>query len=125
MAEVANVKGPEFAGAASHDGTRITTRLTGNADTAAVELVGHLLRDVHSAATRLSVNEAVLDLRDLEFMNSSCFKNLLSWLNDILDLAPVRRYRVRIISNPEIHWQRRSMHALQAFALDLIVVDPG
>jgi hypothetical protein len=122
MGEVVNVKGDDFAASAQHEGTAITATLKGNADYAALDALDMLLDRVHAEARRLGVKEAVVDLRQLEFMNSSCFKSFVSWITDIQELDADRQYKVRFISNPNMHWQKRSLHSLRCFAVELISV---
>ena len=81
-----------------------------------------LLTRVHSESRRLGVTEAVVDLRDLEFMNSSCFKSFVTWITDIQELDAAHQYKVRFVSNPKMHWQKRSLHSLRCFAVELITV---
>jgi hypothetical protein len=119
---VATVKGEDFAGTATHDGTAITARLSGNADYAALDAIDTLLGRTHAEAKRLAVAEVIIDLVQLEFMNSSCFKCFVSWINDIQELPDAAQYKVRFISNPTMHWQKRSLHSLRCFAVELITV---
>jgi len=122
MSEIVTVNGDDFAGAAHHEGATITAWLKGNADYAALDAVEMLLTRAHAEATRLGANEMVIDLRQLEFMNSSCFKCFLSWITDIQELATDQQYRVKFLSNPKLHWQKRSLHSLRCFAVELITV---
>lgn len=122
MGEVVNVKGDDFAAAANHDGGSIQAWLKGNADYAALDALDMLLERVHAEAKRGGVKEAVVDLRQLEFMNSSCFKSFVTWITNIQDMATSEQYKVRFVSNPSMHWQKRSLHSLRCFAVDLISV---
>jgi hypothetical protein len=122
MGEVAAVHGDDFAGAAQHEGSTINVLLKGTADYAALDALERLLTRTHSEASRLSVTEAIVDLRQLEFMNSSCFKSFVSWINDIQEMEQERQYKLRFVSNPKLHWQKRSLHSLRCFAVELITV---
>jgi hypothetical protein len=122
MGEVVSVKGDDFAGNAQHEGTAITLSLKGNADYAALDALDMVLARVHAEVSRLGVKEVVIELRHLEFMNSSCFKSFVSWINDIQELPPDRQYKVKFLSNPKMHWQKRSLHSLRCFAVELITV---
>lgn len=122
MNEVVNVAGEDFSGVTHHDNNVLTSRLKGNADYAALDALEMLLTRSHSEATRLGVKEMVVDLRSLEFMNSSCFKCFLSWITDVQELEPDRQYKVKFLSNPQLHWQKRSLHSLRCFAVELITV---
>ena len=97
--------------------------LVGDANMNAVDRLGHSLTDVHAQAVRASATEVIVDVRQLEFMNSACFKKIVTWITQVEEVAADSRYRIRFLSNPKIHWQRRSLHALQMFAIDLVSVD--
>lgn len=112
----------EFTATTSHEGSAITALLAGDADYAALDAVETLLKRTHAEAKRLGVNEVIVDLKRLEFMNSSCFKCFVSWITEIQDLAEPARYKVRFLSNARLHWQKRSLHSLRCFAVDLITV---
>jgi hypothetical protein len=122
MSEVVNVKGDDFAASAHHEGNAIHASLKGNADYAALDSLDVLLDRVHSEARRRAVEEVSVDLRSLEFMNSSCFKSFVSWINNIQELDADKQYKVRFLSNPNMHWQKRSLHSLRCFAVELISV---
>lgn len=122
MLEVLTITRDDFAVAAHCEGGVITASLRGNADHAAVELVQVLLERIHADARVLDVSGTVIDLRQLEFMNSSCFRHFIGWIAAIQDLEATDRYSVRFLSSPHFHWQRRSLQSLRTFAVDLISV---
>lgn len=101
----------------------VNVRLVGSAESVAMAPLGHLLGKLHGEAVRLEVREVTIDMRELEFMNSSCFKAFVSWLGDLQDLDPGRQYRIRFLSDEQKHWQRRSLGALSCFAVDLIDIE--
>ena len=41
---------------------------------------------------------------------------------ELLELPPERHYKVQFLSNPRLHWQKRSLHSLRCFAVELIAV---
>lgn len=98
-------------------------RLAGDANMNAVEGLGKFLTEVHAVAILRRASEVVVDLRQLEFMNSACFKKVVTWITRVEEVEADSRYRIRFRSNPKIHWQRRSLHALQMFAIELVSVD--
>jgi hypothetical protein len=120
--EVVAVSGEDFMATAIHEGSAITALLKGNADYAALDAVEMLLSRTHAEAKRLAVSEVIVDLKLLEFMNSSCFKCFVSWITDIQELAVPAQYKVRFLSNAHLHWQKRSLHSLRCFAVELITV---
>jgi hypothetical protein len=122
MAEVVNVKGDDFSAAANQENDAIQAWLKGNADYAALDALDMLLERIHAEAKRGSVKEAIVDLRQLEFMNSSCFKSFVSWITTIQEMEESAQYKVKFLSNPTMHWQKRSLHSLKCFAVELITV---
>jgi hypothetical protein len=123
VSELLSVKGDDFTGVAVQEGTRIVTSLKGNADYAAIDSVEKLLDKTHDEALRTTASEVVIDLRQLEFMNSSCFKCFVSWITEVQELPEAQQYKVRFQSNAQLHWQKRSLHSLRCFAVELITVD--
>ena len=122
MSEVVAVTGNDFAGAAERDGHILTLWIRGNADYHASDAIELLLTRVHAEAVRLGIVEVIVDLRQLEFMSSSCFRNFLTWLTDIQELSEDNRYKVKFVFNPGLHWQNRSLHSLRCFAIDLVSI---
>src|SRR5688572_21714537 len=93
----------------------LQVRFIGNVDTRAFSSLDGFMERIHAEAIRLRVQEVLVDFSSLEFMNSSCFKVLISWLSSILGLASDQRYKVRFRSDPGSYWQRRSLQALRSF----------
>lgn len=121
--KVISVTGDDFRGDASHHAGVMTVRLAGTADYAALDALEQILDDVHAECVRSNVKQATVDLRELEFMNSSCFKCVVSWINVVQELSPGSQYKMTFLSNPQMHWQKRSLHSLQCFAEELITVN--
>jgi len=74
-------------------------------------------------ALRRAIKVVHVDLRQLEFMNSSSFKILIAWLAQIRDLDAAAQYKLQIRSNPNLLWQRRGLAALSCFAVDLVTIE--
>jgi hypothetical protein len=122
MSELVTVTGDDFSGSAHVEGKTVEASLKGNADYAAFDALEMLLNRIHAETKRLGASDVVVDLRQLEFMNSSCFKSFVSWVTDIQELDEQKRYKVKFLSNPSYHWQKRSLHSLRCFAVELITV---
>lgn len=101
----------------------LLVRMSGTADLRVTDTVEKLLTTVHQEATSGHLGEVKVDLRNLEFMNSSCFKSFVSWISQVQELAESAQYRILFFSNPAILWQRRSLNALSCFAAHLITID--
>jgi hypothetical protein len=97
--------------------------MTGDANVSAVDRVGQVVAEAHAQALRSQSTEVVVDVRQLEFMSSACFKKFVTWIAQVEEVDADSRYGIRFLSNPKIQWQRRSLHALHCFALDLVSVE--
>ena len=114
-----------------HTGFQLTPRIeddalvvnfSGNGDMAAVDALGRYLKQVHHEALALKVDVS-FDFRELYFMNSSCFKAFVSLIDAVQRTDP-RAYAVCFLTNPRIHWQRRSLEALRYLAPKVVEVTP-
>jgi hypothetical protein len=123
MLDVPSIDTDQLRSEATYAPPAVNVRLVGSAESVAMASLGQLLGKLHGEALRLAVREVTVDLRELEFMNSSCFKAFVSWLAVIQDLEPNKQYKIRFLSDEHKHWQRRSLGALSCFAVDLIQVD--
>lgn len=121
--QVPQISTTDLRSVASHGDGSIRICLIGSAESAAKLDLDALLTGVHSEAQRLDLREVVVDMRELEFMNSSCFKAFVSWAGLAEELEQSRQYKIRIVSDRSKHWQRRSLAALACFAADLIRVE--
>jgi hypothetical protein len=102
---------------------KIVLRLSGNADMLAQAALAQALRQVQAEADRLHVREVLCQCGDLYFMNSSCFKFFVIWVTNLLAAAPERRYRIHIVSNRQLAWQRRTFEALRCLADKIVTVE--
>jgi hypothetical protein len=113
---------PEFSATSErHDGI-VSARLAGTADLAVKKTLDDFLAGLHTAAQSDRAEEVEVDFRDLKFMNSSCLKGLVTWICTVQELPPASRYRIVLLSSPEMRWQRRSLHALWCLATDLVTI---
>ncbi len=112
-----------FSTNADYDGKTITLHIIGDGNMNAIAPLEETLIALHVEAQRLRASVVALDLMRLEFMNSACFKKVLTWVGRVQSMDAQIQYRIRLISNPKLLWQRRSLHALRCFAVDLITID--
>jgi hypothetical protein len=82
-----------------------------------------LLEAVHQTARSRGAQEVVADLSGLEFMNASCFRALVGWVNLVQELLDDNPYRIRFRYSSGHPWQQRSIHALKCFATELISLE--
>jgi hypothetical protein len=100
-----------------------TVKMSGSAETAATTELDGFLKRLHQSAVTAKVPEVVIDIRGLEFMNSSCFKQFVTWISTLQESPADAQYRVRFIADEKKHWQSRSLGALACFGIDLIRIE--
>jgi hypothetical protein len=124
MTQLATIEEGKFSAEVFYDGKHVVVRLAGNADANAKPHLGMLFGNVHEHAQHHGVDRVRVDMRQLMFMNSSCFKDLISWLDKLRDVkAP--GYHITFLSSNALHWQRRSLHALSCFARGIVTIESG
>ena len=119
---VETMKENDFTADASTSERRIQVSLTGTADLTVKTQLDRFLRNVHSEAQRCLAEEVTVDVRQLEFMNSSCLKCFVWWISTVQEQAGEGKYRIVFVSSPSVYWQRRSRNALACLANDIITV---
>lgn len=100
----------------------VELRVAGTADNDK-ELLDEVLGGVHAHVLAHATKLVRVDMRDLEFMSSSCIKSFVVWVEKIQALDAEKLYHVLILSSASHRWQRRSLSALSCFAADLIEVE--
>jgi len=119
---VETMKENDFTADASTSERRIQVSLTGTADLTVKTQLDRFLRNVHSEAQRCLAEEVTVDVRQLEFMNSSCLKCFVWWISTVQEQAGEGKYRIVFVSSPSVYWQRRSLNALACLANDIITI---
>jgi len=119
---VETMKENDFTADASTSERRIHVSLTGTADLTVKSQLDRFLRDVHSEAQRCLAEEVTVDVRQLEFMNSSCLKSLVWWISTVQEQPGEGKYRIIFVSSPSVYWQRRSLNALACLASEIITI---
>jgi hypothetical protein len=118
-----DVKIGDLIASAAVAGEVLTVTLRGTADSQAEAALGELLGRVHAESQRSGAREVAVDMRALEFMNSSCFKAFITWIVAVRRLPVEERYKITFLSSSALHWQKRSLHALHYFGGDLVRVE--
>ena len=110
---------------ATLDGDVLHLAFLGTADASSEAALAGLLTRIQAGLQHEVVREAQVDLRALEFMNSSCFKAFITWIIAVDHAPPPRRHLIRFLCNPALHWQRRSLKAMVHFGTDIVLVEAG
>jgi hypothetical protein len=113
----------DFAANASMSERRIAVSLSGTADVTIRNHLDHFLREVHQEAQRSRAEEVTVDVRQLEFMNSSCLKCLVWWVSTVQEQPTEGKYKIVFVSSPSVYWQRRSLDALACLAEEIITIE--
>jgi anti-anti-sigma factor len=106
-----------------YDGKSILVHVSGNADMQIHERLKTFLEGLDGEARRLGVEEAVLALHHLYFMNSTCLSLLMRTINQLIQVAGGSTYKLRFRSNPNLRWQKRSLQALSTLARGIVIVE--
>ncbi len=117
--------GSEFFLVVAENGDQVRLRLSGSVDMDAVPMLDPFLRRLHAEVVREHFRVVVFDMSGLQFMSSSPLQCLVTYINLVNKLPGEQRYGVRFISNPKLHWQRRSLEALYRFAPDVVSIEIG
>jgi hypothetical protein len=123
MSDMNSIDTGVFGASASVDEGQIRVSLRGNADMRAVPDLQTFIPSVHAKAMEIGVASVTIDMLQLEFMNSSCFRNFVNWLNWIRELPETGRYKLRFVGSQARHWQRPSLSALSYFAVGLVDIE--
>ena len=116
------VRESDFSASAELEGTSLQAMFTGNADLNVKTQLDQFLLSLHQCALVKGVAEVAVDVRNLEFINSSCLKAFVTWISSVQAQRAEQQYRIIFLSSPRLHWQRRSLHALSCFAADLVSI---
>ena len=99
----------------------LRVKLTGTGDMDAIQPLSEYLPAVHEELLRSATSEVSFDFRDLEFMNSSCFKSFVTFIDNAKSAKP--GYRIKFLTAARHHWQRRSLEALRRLAMGLVTIE--
>jgi anti-anti-sigma factor len=120
---VTPIHSAEFDAGGERDESRLCVSLRGHADVHAKSALDGFVAEVDREASVGPVAEVVVDMRRLEFMNSSCLKTLVTWLNNVRQRPAAEQYLIRFLQDRAAYWQERSLAALKAFAPAIVHVE--
>ena len=78
------------------------------------------LQRLHRAVIEGGLREVQLDVRQLRFVNSSAMRVFFNWLRWIQQEPADRRYKISVISDPTVSWQRLSLPTLRGRAPEVL-----
>jgi anti-anti-sigma factor len=122
-AGINDVREKGFVATSAQRGDSIVVTMSGNADSGVQDKLKAFLEELHNAAKFLRIKEAVFDMHELYFINSSCLSLFLRLLNAVHDSREIHAYTFRFRSNPNLHWQRPRLESLRSYAKELVIVE--
>lgn len=100
--------------------TELALAFRGTGDLDAVEALGEYLETAFEDVRRLGLASIRFDFRELEFMNSSCFKAFVTFIERSKELPSLQ---IVFVTDPRHHWQRRSLEAPRRLAMGRVSVE--
>lgn len=123
MIDIPTIDANDLRAAPTFADGQLSLSFAGSADSRSQGAIEAMLGRAHDEALRLGVPEVAVDFRDCDFVNSSCFKAFVVWLEQIQELDSEAQYRLRFYSDDAKAWQRRSLQALSCFAIELVHIE--
>jgi hypothetical protein len=123
MIDIPKIDANDLRASPSFSDGQLSLSFAGSADSRSQSAIEVMLGKVHSEVLRLGLPEVAIDFRDCDFVNSSCFKAFVVWLEQIQELEADQQYRLRFYSDDTKAWQRRSLQALSCFAIELVHIE--
>jgi anti-anti-sigma factor len=120
---IKEIREKAFVATSAQRGDSIVVTMNGNADSGVQDKLKVFLEELHNAAKFLRIREAVFDMHDLYFINSSCLSLFLRLLNAVHESRETHAYTFRFRSNPNLRWQRPRLESLRSYAKELVVVE--
>jgi hypothetical protein len=84
--------------------------------------LGAFFRTVHDAAVSSRLPEVRVDLRGLTFVNSSAIRMFIDWAMWLANEQD-HRYRLRVVTSPQVTWQRVSFSTLAHLAGEHLIIE--
>lgn len=82
-----------------------------------------LVEELHAYLLSRKYRRVNVDVRQLEFMNSTGFKPLVLWLERIMGCPESSRYTLHFLSAPARKWQPVFLSALSCFAPTQVTIE--
>jgi hypothetical protein len=121
MLKVQEVVSKGFTLAVVHDSKTPAVSFSGNGDSEAIEPLKLFLKALDKELLAKRETSVAMNLKDLYFMNSSCLKAFVAWIYGVSESG--KPYRIRLQTNPRLHWQARSMATLQRLAPKVVQIE--
>ena len=101
-------------------GTLDRVRFAGTGEAEGAAVLDRFLGVLHQQVLARELREISIELEELEFINSSCLKAMVAWIYKVDTEG--RPYKIRLLRDASLHWQRTSIATLQRLAPDVVIV---
>jgi hypothetical protein len=109
-----DVDNHEFSTETTYEGSAITVRMVGNWDLKAVASLDAFTRALQKTTESVQATRVIVNLKAIEFMNSSCLKSFAWWVGTLAAAGDRRNYSITFQIGHT--WQRRSLEAVKNLA---------
>ena len=106
----------------SSEGAAYGLRLSGQAEMRDGAVLWACLLQCHREALTGKAKKVQIDLKEVEFMNSTSLGAFVSWVAALQKLPVADRYTLEFLGSPARRRQRASLHALASFAPETILI---
>lgn len=114
---------PAFTASIDQAAEEVVVKLTGIGDAIAQRHFNAMFSELHSLALRQRSNRVRVDIRELSFMNSSCIKEVIVWIEKVRKGSDAEKYSILFLSSSTQPWQRRTLGAITHFAKGVVGVE--
>lgn len=80
------------------------------------------LSELHENIIENGIKEMKVDIRKLDFLNSSGIKELVVWVMKINEEDENKKYRINFICNDNLNWQRSSISTLEYLNANIVKI---
>jgi len=77
---------------------------------------------IHESALKNKISQIVIDLMDLNYINSSGITIFVKWIINLQQLPDTEKYTLKFICNPDHKWQKQSIAMLAKTAPKIISI---
>jgi hypothetical protein len=106
------------------NGDAIDVCMWGTAESMSEHVLVTAFNEVRAAANQDPPREIRIDVRAIEFLHSGCLKYLVNWITPLQN-RPNEVYKIVIIWNPLMNWQKRTIYVLCSLAPDVLTARNG
>jgi len=95
--------------------------MTGNVDSAQPgKFMLPFFNEVHESIVKNDIKEIEVDIKGLNFLNSSGIKEIVAWIMKLETIPANKQYKIKFLCNKDLLWQESSISTILFLNPDLI-----